>query len=194
MANRALPPEPARELDELTLERARRGEGDACRRFVRCHERAVFAVIGRVLGPHRERALVEDLAQETFLRVLRALPRFRPEGPAKLSTWVLTIATRRALSELRRRRLDVVPVEEAALPPRPSGSDRLHAARALTRAISELTAEQRAVFVLKDVHGLTEPEIAEALELPASSVKARLHRARARLRKLLREEETHDQP
>lgn len=187
-----LPRAPAGELDEVTLERARRGERVACRLFVTTYERAVFAVIGRVLGPHRDRARVEDLAQETFLRALRALPRFRPVGSARVSTWLLTIATRRALTELGRRSPQVVPVIESDLPVRPSGTGRIHAAQALQRAIAELTAEQRAVFVLKDVHGLTETEIAEALDLPASAVKARLHRARGRLRACLSQEDPRD--
>lgn len=147
-----------------------------------CYEQRVFALLSRVLGPSGRTALVEDLAQETFLRALRALPRFSPGGPARVSTWLLTIATRQALTELRRRGAST-----SALPSHTPASDveRLHVRRDLERAIADLTPEQRAVFVLRDAHGFTETEVAEALEIDVPAVKARLHRARKRLRKLL---------
>src|SRR5512146_2445596 len=89
------------ELDELTLRRAQRGDQRAWRDLVERYQQPVHAVIWRLLaGRAQHRA--PDLAQETFVRVLRALQRFDPAGPAKLSTWILTIATRLALNELRR--------------------------------------------------------------------------------------------
>src|SRR5262245_34315895 len=90
------------ELDELSLRRAQRGEDAACRALVERYQARVFALLSRMLGRER-RALVEDLAQETFLQVFRALAGYSPLGPARLSTWILTIATRRAIDELRRR-------------------------------------------------------------------------------------------
>ena len=176
------------ELDELTLARARRGERAACTRFVAVHEAAVFAVIGRVLGARGHGTVVEDLAQETFVRALRALPRFEPSGPARLSTWVLTIATRVALSELRRARPAARELDEAALPAVTGEHLRVDRRRALARAIADLTDEQRAVFVLRDAHGLTETEVADALEIDVAAVKSRLVRARARLRRSLGED------
>jgi RNA polymerase sigma-70 factor (ECF subfamily) len=137
-----------------------------------------------VLGPGGRAAVVEDLAQETFLRALRALPRFVPGGPARVSTWLLTIATRQALTELRRRGPEQAGVDSPATSAH-GDPERVHARRDLERAIAELTAEQRAVFVLRDAHGFSETEVAEALEIDVSAVKSRLHRARARLRKLL---------
>src|SRR5438128_1962560 len=88
-------------LDELTLRRAQRGDERAWRHLIARYERPVHALIYRLLAG-RARHRVEDLAQETFVRVLRALPRFDPAGPASLSTWILTIATRMTLNELRR--------------------------------------------------------------------------------------------
>ena len=87
------------ELDRCTLDRARALEPVALRAFVARYERPVFALLSRMLGrgPH-----VEDLAQETFLRAFRALPAFRPDGTARASTWLLTIATRLASTRARR--------------------------------------------------------------------------------------------
>lgn len=177
------------ELDEVTLARARRGERAACTRFVGFYERRVFAAIGRIVGPRGEPARVEELAQDAFVRALRALPRFASDGPARLSTWLLTIATRVALNDLRRARPTVVTL--AAAPPEaaPDEHARLHARRALEAAIIALTPEQRAVLVLHDIHGLTDREVSEALELEVAAVKSRLFRARARLRQTLTEEQ-----
>jgi RNA polymerase sigma-70 factor (ECF subfamily) len=173
------------ELDEVTLAGARRGEPAACRRFVGHYQARVFAVLSRVLGPHGRQARVEELAQDTFLRALRALPRFTAGGPAKVSSWLLTIATRRALTELQRQRPDVVDLHGVPVRAVDGDPERVHARQALERAIAELTPEQRAVFVLRDAHGLTEAEVAQALGLPVAAIKSRLHRARLRLRKLL---------
>ena len=150
------------------------------------HQRLVFAAIGRIVGPGQAQTNVEDLAQETFLKALRALPRFDPAGPAKVSTWLLTIATRVALSHLRRRRIETEPLHDLdarAVHPH----DALDARQRILQAAATLTPEQRAVFVLKDVHGLTETEVAEALELDLSAAKSRLYRARARMRRALTE-------
>ncbi|MEM6293745.1 MAG: sigma-70 family RNA polymerase sigma factor [Myxococcota bacterium] len=172
------------ELDELALARARRGDREGCTRFVAFYQRLVFAAVGRILGPRVPQAQVEELAQEAFLRALRALPRFDPAGPAKVSTWLLTIATRVALSERSRKRPQLEPLDAA--PERSERPfDRLDARRRLEAAAASLTPEQRAVFVLRDVHGLTETEVAAALNLDVSAAKSRLHRARARMRRAL---------
>jgi RNA polymerase sigma-70 factor, ECF subfamily len=74
----------ARELDDVTLARARAGDQAAQTALVERYQRPVFALLWRMVGP--QRALVEDLAQETFLRVLRALPGFDPAGGGRLVT------------------------------------------------------------------------------------------------------------
>ena len=184
-------PDPARvELDASTLARAQRGEQVACTRFVAVYQRRVFAAIGRILGSRGTPGRVEELAQDAFVRALGALPRFTADGPAKLSTWVLTIATRVALNELRRSSVEVVPLTASTDRAGPDEAERLHARQSLQTAIDGLTSEQRAVIVLHDLHGMTDGEVAEALELGVAAVKSRLHRARVQLRKALRTQET----
>jgi DNA-directed RNA polymerase specialized sigma24 family protein len=85
-------------FDELTLRRAQRGDEAAWRTLIDRHQAAVHAVIWRLLAGRRLHR-VEDLVQETFVRVLRALSGFDPAGTATLSTWILTIASRLALNE-----------------------------------------------------------------------------------------------
>jgi RNA polymerase sigma-70 factor (ECF subfamily) len=175
------------ELDELTLAHARRGDERASRRLVEAYERAVFALLSRMMVG-RERALIEDLAQETFLRVFRALPSFRPDGPARLSTWILTIATRLALDELARRRPSSISIDAAhqvAGPQDTDGVERQHLRRAILTALDALSADQRAVFVLREHHELDYEEIAHALQVDLNTVKSRLFRARTSLRQAL---------
>src|SRR6185503_9654648 len=104
---------PVEPLDELTLRRAQRGDEQAWRALIARFQHPVHALIWRLLVG-RARHRVEDLVQETFVRVLRALPEFDPAGPASLSTWILTIATRLALNELRRPEPRVLEAEPVA--------------------------------------------------------------------------------
>lgn len=179
------------ELDEVTLARAKRGDSRARRDLVERYQVPVFALLSRMLRA-RDRALVEDLAQETFLRVFVALERFDTQGPARLSTWVLKIASNLAIDELRKRRPETMAVDAQAIQiPADARADvqaeRRLLAGLLARAVDELPPEFRAAFVLREVHQLEYAEIAGALELDLGTVKSRLSRARARLRVLLKE-------
>jgi RNA polymerase sigma-70 factor (ECF subfamily) len=178
--------EPPRELDDVTLARARRGEPAACRALVERYERPVFAVLSRMLRPSGRAELTEDLAQETFLRVFRALPRFVPGG-ARLSTWILTIATRLAIDELRRKRAEPGLPEVVSPTSTAQGARDREIARALERALAELPPDMRATFVLRAWHGRSHEEIAHALEVELGTVKSRIARARARLQDALKE-------
>ena len=177
----------AEPFDELALRRAQRGEERAWRDLITRFQGPVHSLIWRLLaGRAKHRA--EDLTQETFVRVLRALPRFDAAGPAKLSTWILTIAARLALNELRRP-------EAAALEHEPPGSERADASaervrlgRAIASGMAALPDAQRAVIVLREYHELEYEEIAEALELDLGTVKSRISRARAALREHLQKE------
>ncbi|MEX1368799.1 MAG: sigma-70 family RNA polymerase sigma factor [Nannocystaceae bacterium] len=179
-------PPRAAELDELTLARAQRGDLRAKRALVERYQRPVVALVSRLLRGQADRGLVEDIAQETFLRVFRALPKFDRHGPARLSTWILTIASHRAIDELRRRRLDTRPYDPASV--QVASADRADAtaersmlARHLSDAIDGLSPEYRAAFVLREYHGMEYAEISKVLGIDLGTVKSRLSRARARL-------------
>ena len=183
-----------READRRLLEEVAAGRPAALRALVQQHQRAVFAVLSRTLGARADRALVEDLAQETFLRVFRAIGRFDPDGSARLSTWILRIATNLAIDELRRKRpvLEALPpVERVPERAAGSGADRLDERRRIVEridaALSELKPEFRAAFVLREFHGLEYREIATMLEIDLGTVKSRISRARTRLRAALKE-------
>jgi RNA polymerase sigma-70 factor (ECF subfamily) len=182
-------PKATSELDDLSLAHARRGDGRAQRRLVEQYERPVFALLSRMLVGS-DRTLVEDLAQETFLRTFRALSTFDSAGPARLSTWILTIATRLALDELRRKRPPLTSLDDAVGLPAdsaPSELERERLRRAIVAALDGLNADQRAVFVLREHHELEYDEIARALEIDLNTVRSRLFRARTALRTALAE-------
>ena len=175
------------ELDEVTARRAVRGEDAARRALVEMYQARVFALISRMLAG-RGRATTEDVAQEAFLHVFRQLPRFDMAGAAKLSTWILTIAARRAIDELRRRRPALLPELERAGGTRPDDRAlRREVLAAIEGALAELSPELRAAFLLREYHGLEYVEIARALEIDLGTVKSRLSRARAALRQRLQE-------
>jgi RNA polymerase sigma-70 factor (ECF subfamily) len=180
------------ELDEVTVVSAQRGSLRAKRALVERYQRPVLALVSRLLRGYGDSALVEDVAQETFLRVFRALPNFDRSGPARLSTWILTIACHRSIDELRRRRLETSPLDAgpgdvAANDRADENAERRMLSRVLDRAIEGLAPEYKATFVLREVHGLEYAEIASILDIDLGTVKSRLNRARTRLRDALAE-------
>lgn len=184
-ATRAVPdPE---EIDEVTLARARKGDRDGTRALVERYQHRVFALVSRML-PADPYAAVEDITQDTFFQVFRQLGSFDPRGAARLSTWILTIAARRAIDELRRKRPgpldDIDRASEARADER---ATRRELVVAIEAALAELSPELRAAFLLREFHGLEYSEIAKALAIDLGTVKSRLSRARTALRQHLAE-------
>lgn len=176
-------------IDEVTLERARRGDAGAFRALVMAYQQPVFALLGRILLRRGGQALVEDLAQETFVRVFRALPGFGSDGRLNLTAWILTIAARLAIDELRRQPQAFQPFEAGEHADGAARADeeaeRRCIGRAIERAVDELQPEYRAAFLLREVHGLEYDAIAESLGIDLGTVKSRLWRARNALRAAL---------
>jgi RNA polymerase sigma-70 factor (ECF subfamily) len=171
-------------IDELTLKRAQRGDQRAWRDLIERYQTPVHSLIWRLLAG-RARHRVEDLTQETFVRVLRALPRFDPAGPASLQTWILTIATRLTLNEMRRPEPVALEVEPHASERADANAERARLGAAINAGVAALPDGQRAVLVLREYHDLDYAEIADVLELDVGTVKSRLSRARMALREHL---------
>jgi len=188
--------QPGSELSEITLARAQRGDAAALTALVETYGARVHALVSRMLVG-RPRALSEDLCQDALVKVIQGLPRFDPRGPARLSTWILTVATRTCIDHLRRERTrheELCPQAEVLQPPSRDGGlegavQRRQLARRVERAMSALPEEQRAVLVLRAYHDLDYQEIAQALGIEVGTVKSRLGRARLALRQVLAEAE-----
>jgi len=176
------------QLDQLTLERAcKRGDAKALEAVIQRHGPQVHRLVARMLVGRPD--LVDDLVQDVLVKVIGALPRFDPGGPAKLSTWILTIATRTCIDQLRRPWRDR-PLE-FELPARDDpvrDAEQRAMYRRVTRAMAALPSGQRAVLVLRAYHDLDTAEIAQVLGIEPGTVKSRLSRARASLRAATQQE------
>ena len=167
--------------DRAVLARAAAGHEPSVRRLYRDHVDRIFRTVARILGSHDSD--VEDVVQQTFLAALDGAERF--DGRSKVSTWIIGIATRRALDQSRERwrrsrwqRVgEMVGLGRAAARP-----DDLHDSRALAEwALAKLTPEQRTVFVLHEVEGHTLAEIGTMTSTGISTLHARLVAGRKRL-------------
>jgi RNA polymerase sigma-70 factor (ECF subfamily) len=171
------------------VRRAIAGDREATRDLVEMYQDRVFALVSRMLSG-RGRATVEDVAQDTFLAVFRQLPSFELGGAAKMSTWILAIAARRSIDELRRIRPVLLPDVGRERISESRGDERAvrrELAAAIETAVSDLSPELRAAFLLREYHDLEYADIARELAIDLGTVKSRLARARAALRARLAE-------
>ena len=162
---------------------------------MRRYERPLFSLIYRMV---RDRQLAEDLAQETFIKVLNGIKSYRPEF--KFSSWIFKIANNVAIDHLRRKSLDTLSLDGSpnAETPEEMGATALQLGSkaesplqevearelgsAIERAVGRLRPEYRACILLRHVEGYAYEEIAETLDLPLGTVKTYIHRARNELR------------
>jgi RNA polymerase sigma-70 factor (ECF subfamily) len=181
--------------EELTLVRcAKRGDIAAFEELIRRNSAMVLRVAVRITGSHEDG---EDVVQDASLQAFRHLENF--EERARFSTWLTRIVINAALMKLRaRRRTLVVSIDEDAEGFQPLGETitdwkpnpehdygALELRLALQRALIALPYEQRVVFLMRDVEGLSTLDTADVLDLSVPSVKSRLLRARLKLRKCL---------
>jgi RNA polymerase sigma-70 factor (ECF subfamily) len=179
--------------DEELVEACQAGEASAFDVLVGRWEDRIRGAAYRFLGSEEE---ARDVAQEAFLKAYRSLAGFKRE--ARFSSWLYQIATNLCRDRLRRRKTRAtVSLEElegagpAMVETRPGAHDLLLArdlARAVRLAVESLPAEQREVVILKEYQDLTFLEIAQALDVPVSTVKTRLYRGLGHLRRRLERE------
>jgi RNA polymerase sigma-70 factor, ECF subfamily len=183
------------ELTAAIVQRARDGDDAASRAIVEALHRPILATIFRFLGPAWRRE-VEDIAQEVFLKVFRALHSFDPTR-AKFTTWVYTFVRNHCYDVLKRRRLpttslQAVPADE----PQRDVTDRRELlpnadlenqelGRKISEALATLGEDQRMVFVLREYENLDYSEIAAITGVNEGTVKSRLFRAKEALREQL---------
>lgn len=192
----------APDADALLVERVRRGDNRAFEMLVVKYQRRIERLIGRMV---RDVDLVQDIAQESFIRAYRALPQFR--GESAFYTWLYRIAVntaKKALMELKRDPL----VTESALRADDENDETSRTenelsdgetpeallaskeiAAAVNAAIDALSEDLRQAITLREIEGLSYEEIAEAMNCPIGTVRSRIFRAREaialRLRPLL---------
>jgi RNA polymerase sigma-70 factor (ECF subfamily) len=168
--------------DFLTIQRAIEGDQRALRALWSQHAPHIDAVVRRLAG---DPDLAEDIAQEVWIQIFRALPSYR--GESQFGTWAHRIAVNRTLNALRRtRRLAKVEtdMEEDTVSVEPVG-DRSMLRATIDAAAARLSPGARTVFLMHDVEGYTHEEIARELDITPGGSKSQLFKARAKLRKLL---------
>lgn len=176
-------------IDLSLIERCQKGHLESFGELVARYQMRLYNLAYRILHSHEE---AEDVVQETFLNVFRALPNFKGD---RFSPWVYKIASNLCLDFLRRRRPNTVSLDapvgedgemireipdEAGLPEETALAEAL--GLDIQKAIDSLPPKYRAVIVLRHVEDLTYEEIADILNLPLGTVKTRLFRAREMLR------------
>lgn len=177
--------------DQRLIKQARRGDEAAYRVLLQKYERAVFNICLRMV---RNREEAEDLAQEAFAKVFSMLERYNPSFA--FSSWLFKITSNLCIDHIRKRRIETLPMDE------PIRSDRgeyerqyesptdapdevfhkREQMRMLATAIEQLPAHYRIMVVLRHQENLSYEEIAETLDIPLGTVKARIHRAREMLK------------
>lgn len=169
------------EVDDVVLQRARRGDHAAFHTIVDHYEERL-----RVLAFHmlRDAEQMNDAVQDTFVKAYSALPGFRSE--AALGTWLHSICCRVCLDYLRAARVRPAaqPLDESLADPADE-AERLALRDEVAAALGGLTPEHRAVLLLVDREGHSYSTVAEALEVPVGTVASRLAHARSAFREAL---------
>ncbi len=170
------------QTDQITLQRAIKGEEAAMRQLWLRHSPHIDAVVRRLCGDHDVAA---DIAQEVWIQIFKALPGYR--GESQFGTWAHRIAVNRTLNALRKvkriAKLETEIEDDSAFVE--GDSDRTFLAESIDEAMGKLSPGARMVFVLHDIEGYTHDEIGRELGITSGGSKSQLFKARAKLRRLL---------
>jgi RNA polymerase sigma-70 factor (ECF subfamily) len=187
------------DTDAVLVERAKGGDRHAFEMLVVKYQRRVLRLISRMV---RDSGLVEDVAQESFIRAWRALPQFR--GESAFYTWLYRIAVNTAKKALMERKRDplvnestLVSPEEGEEPSRVESElsdgetpEAILASREIAAtvngAIDALSEDLRQAIVLREIEGLSYEEIADVMNCPIGTVRSRIFRAREAIATKLR--------
>jgi RNA polymerase sigma-70 factor, ECF subfamily len=187
------------DADALLVDRAKRGDVSAFEMLVVKYQRRIERLIGRMV---RDVDLVQDIAQESFIRAYRALPQFR--GESAFYTWLYRIAVNTAKKALVDKKRDPL-VLESALVSTDDGEEPSRAenelsdgetpeavlaskeiAATVNAAIDALSEDLRQAIVLREIEGLSYEEIADVMNCPIGTVRSRIFRAREAIANRLR--------
>ncbi len=178
------------------IEACQKGQPEAFEELIRLSQRDVYSLALRLTGNPDDAA---DVAQETYIRLLRSIKSFR--GEAKFSTWLYRVTSSVAITSLRKRArrrnevsLDSVENDQWQDSHAPASGDpgaeldRRQLADRLDSALLALPAGYRAVVVMRDVYGFSLEEVGNQLGISEGAAKVRLHRARQKLKQTLYDE------
>jgi RNA polymerase sigma-70 factor, ECF subfamily len=184
--------QPGESEEAQAIERAKQGDAQAFQALYDRHKRRVYSLCLRMTANTAE---AEDLTQEAFLQLYRKIATFR--GESAFSTWLHRLSVNVVLMHLRKKSLPVVSLEETTqggeddTPKKDFGADDLALAGSIDRlrlqkAVEDLPPGYRTIFVLHDVEGYEHNEIAAIVGCSIGNSKSQLHKARMKLRDMLK--------
>ena len=181
------------ELEDL-IRRCQRGDKLALEALIRRYQTYVFRLCCLVMRNEQD---AEDMAQETFLRACRALPRYQRREGSSFEAWLYRIAVNCCRSRMRRKWYQVLPWPDPApqlmAEPEEQPERKVQQSEWRTEmldAIDALGERHRVVVILRYSAGMSNEEIAETMGLPSGTVRSRLHTARERLRQILEQNQS----
>lgn len=171
------------------IQEAVRGSQPAFRAIVEANQGFVYAVAFRFVNDQQE---AEDITQEVFVRLWKNLHTYRQD--VKLTTWLYKIVTNRCLDFLKsrhgRQRKNKVDIDRSHFVQDSSTPEKdfqqLELSAIIHAAADELTPKQKAVFILRDLEGLSQEEVSETLSMSTGNVKSNLFYARQKMAKKLK--------
>ena len=179
------------EHENQLIQLVREGDLSAWGELIRIHQDRLYNSIVRVVG-HPDRA--RDVVQDAFIQAIENISRF--DGKSQFFTWLYRIAFNRAMSMYRKHKSEVSlevarenAGDETMADSQDQPEDRVlqsELVEEVHQAIEQLSAEHRAVIVLREIEGCEYEQIAEILEVSLGTIRSRLHRARSEMRRLLR--------
>lgn len=181
----------SRQDEQRLIARARRGHADAFRELVDSYKDRLFSFVWRMLRDHHE---AEDVCQAAFVRAYESLSSYSEQYA--FSTWLFTIAYRLCLNQMRKRKHAAAEVDLSqfgdggadASEVLASSEEARHLRDVIWDAVDELSPAQKSAVLLFYREGKSCQEIGQVLDMPAVTVKSHLHRAREKLRTILRSE------
>ena len=175
------------------LDQVQKGSQEAFTQLVEIYQRPVYNLCYRMLGNANE---AEDAPQETFLRVYRNIKHYDHDRP--FSTWLLSIAAHHCIDQLRKRRMNVVSMDELPYIDPPDSAPGPEASfylmenqKNVQTLLRSLSSPDRAAVIMYYWYDFSYEEIAQSLSLSVSAVKSRLHRARHTLARTWQEQKAY---
>jgi len=180
--------------EALAIRRAQAGDGEAFNFLYEMHKRRVYSLCLRMM---KDPTAAEDLAQDAFLQLFRKISSFR--GDSAFTTWLHRMTVNTVLMHLRKKKLPSISLDEV-MEPHDDDSPRMEFGSldpslagaidrvTLERVVAELPPGYKEFFILHDVEGFEHNEIADKLGCSVGNSKSQLHKARLKLRHLLKEE------
>lgn len=172
--------------EKALIKKCQRGDKNAFEQLIRLYYPYVS---GFLLKTTEDEMLAEDLTQDTFLRMIRGIDKFNPNGDAAFGTWLITIAKNLYIDYLRRNRIHLENIDDLPL------ADNKDMAEGVVKkieldevrqAIETLPPEQGLAIKLKYEEDMTLAQIAEQFKVPPKTIKSRIHDGTVKLRKKLK--------